>query len=123
MDDLFLAMQGQNVMLVDFYLRDLERDLLRELVETERTPYLATVIVSALSQMWIFAVYELLRTWRQRIKRFETRRSKASSARFAAFEPCRAALQKSARTFAHEARLCQGTRSSNDSYAAALQAD
>jgi hypothetical protein len=68
MDDLFLAMQGQNVMLVDFYLRDLERDLLRELVETERTPYLATVIVSALSQMWIFAVYELLRTWRQRIK-------------------------------------------------------
>jgi len=24
--------------------------------------------VSALSQMWIFAVYELLRTWRQRVK-------------------------------------------------------
>jgi hypothetical protein len=67
-DDLFLSMQGQNVMLVDFYLRDLERDLLRELVEIERTPFPATLIVSALSQMWIFAVYELLRTWRQRIK-------------------------------------------------------
>ena len=67
-DDLFLSMQGQNVMLVDSYLRDLERDLLRELIEIERTPLPATLIVSALSQMWIFAVYELLRTWRQRVK-------------------------------------------------------
>jgi hypothetical protein len=67
-DDLFLSMQGQNVMLVDFYIRDLEHDLLRELVEIERTPFPATLIVSALSQMWIFAVYELLRTWRQRIR-------------------------------------------------------
>jgi hypothetical protein len=67
-DDLFLSMQGQNVMLIDFYLCDLERDLLRELIEIERTPMPATLIVSALSQMWIFAVYELLRTWRQRIR-------------------------------------------------------
>jgi len=67
-DDLFLSMQGQNVMIVDLYLRDLERDLLRELIEIERTPFPAMLIVSALSQMWIFAVYELLRTWRQRVK-------------------------------------------------------
>lgn len=67
-DDLFLSMQGQNVMLVDFYLRDLERDLLRELIEIERTPVPDTLFVSALSQMWIFAVYELLRTWRQRVR-------------------------------------------------------
>jgi hypothetical protein len=67
-DDLFLSMQGQNVMVVDFYLRDLEHDLLRRLVEIERTPFPETLIVSALSQMWIFAVYELLRTWRQRIR-------------------------------------------------------
>jgi len=67
-DELFLSMQGQNVMLVDLYLRDLERDLLRELLELEHTPFPATLIVSALSQMWIFAVYELLRTWRQRIR-------------------------------------------------------
>jgi len=66
-DDLFLSMQGQNIMLIDFYLRDLERSLLRELFEIERTPP-GTIFVSALSQMWIFAVYELLRTWRQRIK-------------------------------------------------------
>ena len=67
-EDVFLSMQGQSIMLVDFYLRDLERDLLRELIEIERTPFPATLFVSALSQMWIFAVYELLRTWRQRVK-------------------------------------------------------
>jgi hypothetical protein len=67
-DDLFLSMQGQNIMLIDFYLRDLERDLLREWFEIERTPFPATLFVSALSQMWIFAVYELLRTWQQRVK-------------------------------------------------------
>lgn len=67
-DDLFLSMQGQNVMLVDFYIRDLEHDLLREYIDIERTPVPAALIVSALSQMWIFAVYELLRTWRQRVR-------------------------------------------------------
>ncbi len=66
-DDLFLSMQGQNIMLIDFYLRDLERDLLQKWFEIERTPS-ETFFVSALSQMWIFAVYELLRTWRQRVK-------------------------------------------------------
>jgi hypothetical protein len=67
-EDLFLSMQGQNVLLVDFYLRDLERDLLREYLEIERTPVPAALFVSALSQMWIFALYELLRTWRQRVR-------------------------------------------------------
>jgi hypothetical protein len=67
-EDLFLSMQGQNVMLVDFYLQDLERDLLRLHVELERTPFPDVLIVSALDQMWIFALYELLRTWRQRVR-------------------------------------------------------
>jgi hypothetical protein len=67
-EDLFLNMQGQNVMLVDFYLHDLERDLLHLYVESERTPFPDVLIVSALSQMWIFALYELLRTWRQRVR-------------------------------------------------------
>jgi hypothetical protein len=71
MDDLFLSMQGQNVMVVDLCLRQLEADLLREFAETDHTSYLPTVIVNALSQMWIFAVYELLRTWRQRIDDLE----------------------------------------------------
>jgi hypothetical protein len=67
-DNVFLSMQGQNVMLVDFYLRDLEDDLLSEYVERERSPVQSAMFVSAISQMWIFAVYELLRTWRQLVK-------------------------------------------------------
>lgn len=77
-EDLFLNMQGQNVMLVDFYLQDLERDLLREYVEIERTPFPATLIVSALNQMWIFGLYELLRTWRQRVRNLKQEAAKAA---------------------------------------------
>jgi hypothetical protein len=67
-DNVFLSMQGQNLMLVDFYLRDLEDDLLREYMERERTPVQSAMFVSAMSQMWIFAIYELLRTWKQMVK-------------------------------------------------------
>jgi len=67
-EDIFLSMQGQNVMLVDFYLRDLEQGLMRRYFEIEKTPFPETLIVSALSQMWVFALYELLRTWRQRVR-------------------------------------------------------
>jgi hypothetical protein len=67
-DNLFLSMQGQNIMLVDFHIRDLETDLLRTYMDRERTPIPETRFVSALSQMWIFAAYELLRTWRQFIR-------------------------------------------------------
>jgi hypothetical protein len=67
-EDVFFSMQGQNIMFVDFYLRDLEHDLLVELVRIERTPMPATLFVSALSQTWVFAAYELLRTWRQRAR-------------------------------------------------------
>jgi hypothetical protein len=76
-EDLFLNMQGQNVMLVDFYLQDLERDLLHEYIEIERTPFPATLIVSALNQMWIFGLYELLRTWRQRVRDLKQEAAKA----------------------------------------------
>ena len=34
-DNPFLSMQGQNVLLVDVYLRDLEKDLLAELIARE----------------------------------------------------------------------------------------
>lgn len=77
-EDLFLNMQGQNVMLVDFYLQGLESDLLREYIEIERTPLPATLVVSALNQMWIFALYELLRTWRQRVRDLRQEAAKAA---------------------------------------------
>ncbi|MGB8167325.1 MAG: hypothetical protein WCF18_07515 [Chthoniobacteraceae bacterium] len=67
-DELFLHMQAMNVAIVDQYLLSLEQDLLREYIEMERTPTDSAIFVSALSQMWIFSTYELLRTWRQRIR-------------------------------------------------------
>jgi hypothetical protein len=67
LDDVFLGMQALNVHIVDVYLEQLETDLLLEYIERERTPTDSAVFVSALSQMWVFATYELLRTWRQRV--------------------------------------------------------
>jgi hypothetical protein len=67
-DDLYLHMQVMNLGVVDDFLVDLERQLLREYMESDRTPVPDALFVSALSQMWLFAVYELLRTWRQRCR-------------------------------------------------------
>lgn len=66
-DDRFLAMQRRNVMLVDFYLRDLESELLRECIDKKETPARSATFVSALSQMWILAVHGLLGRWRQMV--------------------------------------------------------
>jgi hypothetical protein len=67
LDEVFLGMQTINVHLVDAYLEDLEEQLLPEYIERDRTPSQSAIFISALSQMWVFAVYELLRTWRQRV--------------------------------------------------------
>jgi hypothetical protein len=64
-DDLFLRMQAFNLGLVDEYLNELESKLVRELIDTERTPP-GTIFVAALAQLWVFGVYEILRTWRHR---------------------------------------------------------
>jgi hypothetical protein len=64
-DELFLSMQLTNLDIVDRFLRDQEKALLADYMDSERTPPWAT-LVSALSQLWVFGVYELLRTWRQR---------------------------------------------------------
>lgn len=65
LDSPFLSMQARNVAVVDGYLEELERELYSEYIRTDRTPFEPFVLVSALSQMWTFATYELLRTWRQ----------------------------------------------------------
>ena len=67
-EELYLGMQAMNLGLVDDYLGQLEAELLNEYMEIERTPSASTMFVSALSQMWVFALYEFLRTWRQRAK-------------------------------------------------------
>jgi hypothetical protein len=63
--DVFLNMQAMNIHLVDWYLEGMESQLLAEYNELEKTPISSAMLVSALSQMWVFAFYELLRTWRQ----------------------------------------------------------
>lgn len=66
-DDIYLGSQATNLGIVDHFITELEYRVLRELQETESTPQ-STYFLSAQSQMWIFAAYELLRTWRQRAR-------------------------------------------------------
>jgi hypothetical protein len=68
LDEVFLGMQAMNVDLVDAYLESWEEQLLQEYMQRDRTPFESAVSVSAFSQMWVFAVYELLRTWRGRVR-------------------------------------------------------
>ncbi len=67
-DDLYLRMQALNLSIVDQFLMGLEYDTLQKLNDQESTPMPEATFLSAMSQMWIFAAYELLRTWRQRAK-------------------------------------------------------
>jgi hypothetical protein len=66
--DVFMRMQAFNLTTVDTFLTELEYSNLRELHTLERTPP-DTHFLGAQSQMWIFAAYELLRTWQERCKK------------------------------------------------------
>lgn len=68
MEDVFLSMQARNLLLVDAYLRDLEQGFAAEWAQGERLPLPTAMLVSAMAQMWVFAAYELLRTWRQWVR-------------------------------------------------------
>ena len=65
-DDPYLSVQVTNVAIVDDFLVQLETEALRAQIRDDRTPMDHLVFLSAQTQMWIFAIYELLRTWRQR---------------------------------------------------------
>lgn len=67
-EDLYLGMQAMNLGLVDGFLEDLETQVLQEYMERERTPSESASFLSALSQVWLFGLYEVLRTWRQRVQ-------------------------------------------------------
>ncbi len=69
-DDLFLSMQAQNIALVDLMvLRGMETELLQEYWNNDgRMPGQFAMLVGATSQMWIYYLYEFLRTWRQRAR-------------------------------------------------------
>ncbi len=65
--DMFMRQQAFNLDMVDQFLMKLEQQVLRELFEKERTPIEAHFL-GAQSQMWIFAAFEVLRTWDQRVR-------------------------------------------------------
>lgn len=66
-DDLWLGMQARNIAMVDMSIvRGIEEEALEAYMERERTPVDILMPLSALSQMWVFSLYEFLRTWRQR---------------------------------------------------------
>lgn len=70
-DDLYLGMQAMNVGVADSVITEHEYALLRKWFEIERTPTEMAMAVSALSQMWIYGLYEVLRMWRDRHYQFE----------------------------------------------------
>lgn len=64
--DTYLGMQAFNLAIVDNFLMSLELRVLQRLVREQRTPIDDAMFLNAQSQMWIFAAYEVMRTWRQR---------------------------------------------------------
>lgn len=70
-DDVYLGMQAMNVGVIDSIATDFEYRLLREYFEIEKTPLETALAVSALSQMWVYGLYEVLRMWRDRRYQFD----------------------------------------------------
>lgn len=65
--ELYLGLQVTNLTVIDQFIMGVEHQTLREYIRADRTPPEA-MFLNAQSQMWIFAAYELLRTWRARAK-------------------------------------------------------
>jgi hypothetical protein len=65
--DPYLKLQATNLGMIDRWLIDVEAEVLIQLVAQEHTPMEANFL-SAQTQMWVFAAYEVMRTWRQRAK-------------------------------------------------------
>lgn len=61
----YLAMQAGQLCLVDNTLNTLEQEVMHHQFDDE-PPHGKIALLAALSPMWIYAAYELLRTWRQR---------------------------------------------------------
>lgn len=66
-DDLAMSSQAFNLAAVDKFLMELEIRFLRSRFDedTPRDPFEA-IFLGAQTEMWIFAAYELLRSWRER---------------------------------------------------------
>lgn len=69
-DDIFLGMQAMNIGVADSVITPYEYSLLREYFEIEKTPMELALVVSSISQMWVYGLYEVLRLWRDRRYQF-----------------------------------------------------
>jgi len=69
-DDVYLGMQAINCGVADVVITQYEYSLLQEYFKIEKTPLDTAMTVSALSQMWVFGLYEVLRLWRERKYQF-----------------------------------------------------
>lgn len=67
--DYYLGIQATNLDIVDAFITDLEADVARKRFDEDLGHLPLAALLSAQTQMWIFAVYELLRTWRQRARK------------------------------------------------------
>jgi hypothetical protein len=64
-------MQARNIAIVDqAIIRDIESRALEGFLKDEKVPMDFFMPLAAISQMWVFALYEFLRTWRQRANEF-----------------------------------------------------
>jgi len=69
-DDVFLSMQAQNIAVVDMMvIRDLEAAVIERFYADDQMPMDLVQLLSGLSQMWIYYLYEFLRTWRERARK------------------------------------------------------
>ena len=70
-DDVYLGMQAMNIGVSDSVITNYEYSLIHEYIEIEKTPMELALVVSSLSQMWVYGLYEVLRQWRDRYYQFE----------------------------------------------------
>lgn len=61
----YMVMQATNLGIVDQFIMQIEDQVHDRFLREDRTPLDDAMFLNAQSQMWIFALYELLRTWRQ----------------------------------------------------------
>lgn len=64
-ENVFLNMQAQQVAVLDQHVSAHEASFLGLWEEREKFPAMESMFLIAVSQCWVFSLYELLRTWRQ----------------------------------------------------------
>ena len=68
-EDVWLGMQLRNIAIVDLgLLRDIELAAMQSYFADDRIDRNTLMLLSATSQMWVYSLYEFMRTWRSKAK-------------------------------------------------------